>query len=108
MTDEVPFWKRGGFESFQAYLDEQERLRDLYEPRRSRRRSFAELPRDELGELKVPRNPPRSHQVNVKLRIAEWFDLCEAARDFGVAPSTLARLLVSRGIEVLASREPEA
>ena len=108
MTDEVPFWKRSGFESFQAYLDEQERLRDLYEPRRSRRRSFAELPRDELGELKVPRNPPRSHQVNVKLRIAEWFDLCEAARDFGVAPSTLARLLVSRGIEVLASREPEA
>ena len=108
MTEKVPFWKRGGFESFQAYLDELERLRDLYEPGRSRRRSFNELPRDELGELKVPRNLPRSHQVNVKLLVAEWFELCEIARDFGVAPSTLARLLVSRGIEVLASRDPEA
>ena len=36
------------------------------------------------------------------------FTIGELARDFGVAPTTLARLLVSRGIEVLSERDPEA
>ena len=105
MTDEEPFWQRGGFESFQAYLDEQQRLKDLYEPRRSTRRSFAQLPRDELGDVRVPYEEPRTHQVNVKLRMEEWYALRDAATDFGVAPTTLARLLVSRGIEAIGERK---
>ena len=98
----MPFWKRLGFESFQAYLGELERLRDLYEPRPRRRRSLAELPGQELGNLVVPRREPLSHQVNVKLRVEDWHVLCAEAAEFGIRPTTLARLIVERGLEAIA------
>ena len=73
-----------------------------------RRRSFAELPGQELGRLVVPRREPLSHQVNVKLRVEDWHVLCAEAAEFGIRPTTLARLIVERGVEAIASREPEA
>jgi hypothetical protein len=99
---DAPFWKRLGFASFEAYLAELARLRDLYEPRPRRRRSLAELPGQELGKLVVSRREPLSHQVNVKLRVEDWHALCAAASEFGIAPTTLARLIVERGVEAIA------
>jgi hypothetical protein len=43
----------------------------------------------------------RTRQVNVKLRRSEGSDLDRAARIYGLAPSTLARLLVNRGVKAI-------
>jgi hypothetical protein len=43
----------------------------------------------------------RRHQVNVKLREHERAQLEQAARRYGVAPSTLARMLVNRGVKAI-------
>ena len=45
----------------------------------------------------------RSRQVNVKLTAKDYEALTEAARSYGVAPATMAHLLVNRGLEAVAT-----
>jgi hypothetical protein len=97
----VPFWSRLGFDSFRAYMDELNRLqgpRDNEVPE-------VTLPGDEVGEIGGPQLfEQRLRQVNVKLRRSEAADLDRAAAIYGLAPTTLARLLVNRGVEAILGR----
>jgi hypothetical protein len=102
----TPFWKRLGFDSYQAYIDymERQQARLAPGPRRSRVPKV-ELPGGEVGEIGQPRpgagrerRERRLRQVNVKLRPSEGEDLDRAARIYALAPTTLARLLVNRGV----------
>ena len=100
------FWERLGFESFDAYmayLNEQQArsagsARDEEVP-------VAAMPGAEAGDLGLAgASPPadvRHRQVNVKLRGDEKADLDRAARRYGVAPTTLARMLVTRGVRAI-------
>lgn len=102
------FWIGLGFESREAYMSYLQRQQSLQPGwRRGERVPVARMPADEVAELETP--PPRlelrNRQVNVKLRRSEGKDLDSAARDFGVAPSTLARMLVNRGVKAILERE---
>ena len=44
------------------------------------------------------REEPRDRQVNVRLDPRRYRDLCKAADLYGVAPTTMARMLVRRGV----------
>ena len=70
---------------------------------RGARVPVARLPGEEVGDIAPPRRipPPRTRQVNVKLREQEGLDLDRAARSYGVAPATLARMLVNRGVTAI-------
>jgi hypothetical protein len=102
-AETVPFWKRGGYESFRAYLDHQNRLKAEYEPlSKGTRVPVAEMPGQEVGDVDPPPAlAPRLRQVNVKLRSAQGEDLDRAARIYGLAPSTLARAIVNRGVRAI-------
>ncbi len=100
------FWERLGFESFDAYmvyLNEQQArgpgsARDEVVP-------VAPMPGAEVGDLGLAAashpSDLRHRQVNVKLREDEKADLDRAARRYGVAPTTLARMLVNRGVRAI-------
>jgi hypothetical protein len=61
-----------------------------------------ELPGAEIGKVGNPRLPePRLRQVSVKLRASEGEDLDRAAKIYALAPTTLARLLVNRGVRAI-------
>lgn len=69
------------------------------EARPSRWRAF---PGAEAGDVGAPVEPQlRVRQVNVKLRPSEGADLDRAAGIYGVSPSTLARMLVNRGVKAI-------
>ncbi len=102
-SESEPFWQRLGFESFRAYLDDLNRLRALYEPLpKGSPIPVAGMPGDDVGDVKPPPAiAPRVRQVNVKLRVDEGEDLDRAARIYGLAPATLARALVNRGVRAV-------
>ncbi|MDX6582907.1 MAG: hypothetical protein QOI10_2091 [Solirubrobacterales bacterium] len=98
-----PFWRRLGYESFRAYINEQNRLQTLYEPLpRGSPVPAVDLPGGEVGEVGAPAAPEkRLRQVNVKLGSGEGQHLDQAARIYGLAPATLARALVNRGVKAI-------
>jgi hypothetical protein len=93
------FWKPLGFETFRDYLSYMNRMQEQLAPLPR----TATPPAPEVVELEAaPTDPPAEHlrrcQVNVKLRPHEAEDLRRAAHIYGLAPSTLARVLVNRGV----------
>jgi hypothetical protein len=61
---------------------------------------------DEIaGSGALARRQVAVRQVGVKLRPVDYDLLTEAARLYGVAPSTLARMLVRRGAQAIIDRE---
>jgi len=106
----TPFWARFGFESLQAYLDEQERIRSKYEiaPRRGEIPPTPDaLAGGTAGIGPVDPYELRTRQVNLKLRRGEGDNLDRAASLYGIAPTTLARLLVNRGVRAILDRGAE-
>jgi hypothetical protein len=86
-----PFPKLDQFESIAAYIE------------------FAEAVRQRIGGLPVKRAPSRSTrartadehgstQVGLRLPAGDYERLVELGRENGVAPATMARVLVVRGI----------
>jgi hypothetical protein len=64
------------------------------------------VPGGGIGAIENPRIPPlRKRQVNVKLRPGEADDLDRAATLYALAPSTLARMLVNRGVRAILDRD---
>src|SRR5687768_370587 len=97
-----PYW--AGFESPEAFFDhieaERAKIQDRFEaPPRRRHVPTPDFPRgDEIaGSVVAAGGQAAVRQVGVKLRSVDYDLLTEAARLCGVAPSTLARMLVRRG-----------
>jgi hypothetical protein len=93
-----PFFEANGFASRREFIDHMNEQREqLVEEWRTR--------------LPTPRVPGRelasSRQVNVKLRGRDSSALDEAAALYGLAPTTLARLLVNRGVAAILGNEVE-
>lgn len=105
-----PYW--AGFESPEAYFDhivaERAKVQRYLEPRRPRRQVPApDFPGgDEIaGSGGLARRQAAVRQVGVKLRLVDYDLLTQAAELYGVAPSTLARMLVRRGAQAIISRD---
>jgi hypothetical protein len=52
---------------------------------------------DFVGDGRPPPDEPMVRQVNVRLDRDQYRDLCEAADLYGVAPTTMGRMLLRRG-----------
>jgi hypothetical protein len=113
------WWTKAGYESYWEVVKEDEAgwkrmgFRSIFDKRKKRPASASELPDASPPEIDLnalakdatrPRRP-RDHQVNVRLTELGHTALREAAKQYGLRPSTLARLLIHRGaIAVLADR----
>jgi hypothetical protein len=104
------WWNEAGYETFWDYFKAQEKsrarmgLQSVYAKRRKRPKT-RELPDTappeiDLDDLAADATRPRAsrgHQVNVRLTQLGHDALTEAARVYGLRPTTLARLLIHRG-----------
>jgi hypothetical protein len=106
-TEPQKFWERLGFESFRAYMD-------YLEDQQSRRTLFGgggpriDLPSADTqvpSEAESPRprsdSRPDVRQVGLKLAREDYDQLAEAADAYGVRPTTLARMLIRRGVRAM-------
>ncbi len=107
---EEPYWS--GFESPEAYFDhilaERAKVQKYLEPPPRRRPVPApDFPGgDEIaGSGGLVRRQAAVRQVGVKLRLVDYDLLAQAAELCGVAPSTLARMLVRRGAQAIIDRD---
>jgi hypothetical protein len=103
------FWQRLGFESLEAYLEEVEagweRIGWSRDGRRDRRSTPApSLPRAQPPD-RVRRSSLRSRQVNVKLTPEDGDRLERVARLYGLPRTTMAQLLVNRGVRAVLEDE---
>jgi hypothetical protein len=110
-VSEGSYWRGLGFSSFEEFLEgleaDQTRLNELYWGRRRRDPPPASLPGGEIGDVgKVRRRKP-VRQVGIKLRPADYEALASAAFLYGVRPSTMARLLVNRGVRAVLESKQE-
>lgn len=102
-------WSRLGFDSFDEFIDHiaEERRRvqgGFFEP--PPRIPAAYIPGAEAGDIgDIRRRRPATRQVGVKLRHEDYELLVDAAAMYDVAPSTLARMLVRRGVLAIVERE---
>ena len=105
-----PYW--AGYESPEAFFDhieaERAKIQDHWEaPPRRRNIPTPDFPRG--AEIAGSEGPaPRQvavRQVGVKLRPVDYDLLARAAELCGVAPSTLARMLVRRGSQAIVDRD---
>ena len=89
--------------------DEQAKVQGGLEgPRPRSRLPTPSLPGAELGGLRRPSGRPHAtRQVGVRLTPSDYELLIQAAELYGVAPSTLARMLVRRGAQAIVAREDE-
>lgn len=56
---------------------------------------------DVAGNADAVRRNPRDRQVNIRLDYVRYGALVRAGDLYGVAPTTLARVLVNRGVEAV-------
>jgi hypothetical protein len=105
-----PYW--AGFESPEAYFDhivaERAKVQRYLEPPPRRRQiPTPDFPGgDEIaGSGGLARRQAAVRQVGVKLRPVDYDLLAQAAELYGVAPSTLARMLVRRGAQAIIARD---
>jgi hypothetical protein len=105
-----PYW--AGFESAEAYFDhilaERAKVQRYLEPRPRRGQVPApDFPGgDEIvGSGELARRQAAVRQVGVKLKPVDYDLLAQAAELYGVAPSTLARMLVRRGAQAIIARD---
>jgi hypothetical protein len=102
-------WRRLGFESFDDFIQH------IGEERRRVQGGFLEpppripatyLPGAEVGDVgDIRRRRGATRQVGIKLRREDYEMLAQAAAMYDVAPSTLARMLVRRGVLAIVERE---
>jgi hypothetical protein len=95
------WWERAGFASLEEALADNEARWDriMGRPVRDLKGLSKEeiLFSDPVRRPSVTRHRVRERQVGVKLTADEYSHLVDAARHYGVAPSTLARIFVVRG-----------
>ena len=93
-------------ETREEFWAEMQRSEELANPSLRRRRAKAtSLPQGEAPGRSRLRT--RSCQVNVKLTPDDHEALKEAAREYGVAPATMAQMLVNRGLEAVERERQE-
>jgi hypothetical protein len=104
------WWNEAGYETFLDYFLAEEKsrarmgFRSIYSKRKKRPRSqaLADVAPPDVdleaveSDATLPRGS-RNRQVNVKLTELGYEALSEAARTYGLQPTTLARLLIHRG-----------
>ena len=107
---EAPYW--AGFDSPEAYFDhieaERAKVQKYLEPGPRRRAVPApDFPGgDEIaGSEALAGHQAAVRQVGVKLKSVDYDLLVQAARLYGVAPSTLARMLVRHGAQAIVNRD---
>jgi hypothetical protein len=97
------WWVGYGYSSFEEYLEELEENHRRVWGRPKRRRS--ELPSPTLGNPEVPRTGRvagrKSRQLCLKLSEQHYAELASAADSYGVKPTTLARMLVRKGVNAI-------
>jgi len=103
------WWARAGYPSFQAYLQELDESQDKMFGRRKPR---SELPTPGLGSPEAPARGAagmKTRQVCLKISERDYEELSEAAAMFSARPTTLARMLVRRGVRaIIDADEPES
>jgi hypothetical protein len=106
-----PAWARLGFSSFEEFIEGLKTQQSLY-PGVLGSPVDQPLPDPNLvdgeaGEL-GPRRPlkaGRNNQVGIRLTAKDYEMLAEAAKLYGVAPTTMARMLVRRGALAVVERD---
>lgn len=100
-------WGRLGYESEDHFWRVQIESQRAWDATLGKRRP----PRPRLPGSAPPERPgsrdSRTRQVNVKLSADDHDALVEAARSYGLRPSTMAQLLVNRGLKAVAEEEEE-
>jgi hypothetical protein len=102
---EPEWWERAGYESLAAALADQAATADRVwgrKPRDLRGLSLEQVlfSKPERPSRRRHQRRTRPRQVNVKLTENERARLVEAARGYGLAPSTLARVFVVRATDL--------
>lgn len=103
------YWRSLGFSSQREFNEALERdQRRIGEKWRGRRGApavpTAPMPGDEIADVPRARRKPL-RQVGIKLRPDDYEALARAARLYGARPTTLARLLVNRGVRAVLEAE---
>jgi hypothetical protein len=108
-VDDEPFWARLGYASFDEYLAGFQASQDRFYNDAPARRSLPDpdVVGEEAGDVgaPAPRSRARDHAVGIRLSDRDYWLLSESAELYGVAPSTLARMLVRRGAQAILDRE---
>ena len=105
----APWWVGFGFSSHSEFIEalkeDQERIGAKWRRRRAHPEvPAASLPGGEIADIPRPRRKPL-RQVGIKLRPDDYDALARAARFYGARPTTLARLLVNRGVRAVLDAE---
>jgi hypothetical protein len=114
------WWNQAGYETYWDLVKEDEAgwqrmgFRSIYDKRRKRPKT-AELPDPtppeiDMDALAADATRPRRRrecQVNVRLTQLGYDALREAARGYGLRPTTLARLLIHRGAIAVLERQKD-
>ncbi len=106
-----PAWARLGFSSFEEFIEgleaEQARYSIFSDQTVRERIPDPNMVRGEAGELGPPPRgrAGRDRQVGIRMNAKDYGMLTEAAELYGVAPSTMARMLVRRGALAVTERE---
>jgi hypothetical protein len=99
------WWNNYGFASFGEYLKasnaEAKKVTALFSRRKRSQAPAAKLPDGAPPEAR-PVRAGRNRQVSIRLDDEGYEALTKAARIYGVAPSTMARLLVQKGAHLAA------
>jgi len=115
------WWNQAGYETYWDYVQETEKkwaqmgFSSIYRKRKKRPKAQelpdASPPDVDLDALAADATRPRTsrdRQVNVRLTQVGFDALAEAARVYGLRPTTLARLLIHRGaLAVLEDQKPK-
>ena len=95
MADDKPFWELYGVSSYEEFWEKFV----IGDGTRSARKEATRLPEGAAPTLR--QRKLRSCQVNVKLTLQDHGRLAASARRYGVAVSTMAQLLINRGLEAV-------
>jgi hypothetical protein len=112
-TAEYPWWESLGFGSLREYLDSFEEQQRRLDPLRTPRLAPVPEPLSGLqtpGQQAFDLSPPqradlRIRQVSIKLTPSEHEELVRVATSYGMPASTMARVLVIRGIRAVLEAE---
>jgi hypothetical protein len=98
-SDRYPLFKDSGFESIDDYLD-------YIEERERERAGLPPLFPDHLKPV-GPHDGHGSRQVGLRLPEIDFRRLCELGDEYGVAPATLARMIVVRAVRSINLDRPD-
>lgn len=100
------FWERYGFASHRAWIEYLEKEQSRYRIS-SRDQSVdlpptgAQVPPDAAPAQPRPPERKQVRQLGLKMAIEDYDQLAAAAEAYGVTPTTLARMLVRRGVRAM-------